>query len=137
MSHTANSDGWAEPHDEQLSLLLGAALQAERATKRRWLAAVRFIEHLTEHDRELAAGLAAELEKLAELDRKAAVADDRLVRLIGPAISLLDVPSLSTEAPATPATSPSRSPTSSRRSHLPDFVELWPASASSLRETSW
>ena len=134
MSRTANSDGWAEPHDEQsLSLLLGAALQAERATKRRWLAAVRLIEHLTEHDRELA----AELEKLAELDRKAAVADDRLVGLIGPAISLLDVPSLSTEAPATPATSPSRSPTSSRRSHLPDFVELWPASASSLQETSW
>ena len=98
---------------------------------------MRLIEHLTDHDRELAAGLAAELEKLAELDRKAAVADDRLVGLIGPAISLLDVPSLSTEAPATPATSPSRSPTSSRRSHLPDFVELWPASASSLRETSW
>ena len=121
-------DGGAEPHDEQLGLLLGAALTAERATKRRWLAAVRLIEQLAAHDRELAAGLAAELEKLAELDRKAAVADDRLIGLIGPAISLLDVPSLSTEAPATPATSLSRSPSvspSSRRSQLPDFIELW------------
>ena len=123
-------DGGAEPHDEQLACLLGAALTAERATKRRWLAAVRLIEHLTDSDHELAAGLAAELEKLAELDRKAAVADDRLHGLIGPAISLLDVPSMtSTEAPATPATSLSRSlsrsPTS-RRSQLPDSsIELW------------
>ena len=122
-------DGGAEPHDEQLGLLLGAALTAERATKRRWLAAVRLIEHLAAADRELAAGLAAELEKLAELDRKAAVADERLAGLIGPAISLLDVPDM-TEAPATPATSLSlsRSPTtspSSRRSQLPDFIELW------------